>query len=80
MAPGDSSNDDGAEISSGSPGGEPVDAPPHVRGRTDPSLDSVWLGLRSSPLPSLRHGPRWSTVVLAGAFLAVLVLYIVVRR
>ncbi|MEU4344866.1 hypothetical protein AB0H00_26995 [Nocardia sp. NPDC023852] len=80
MAPGDGPSDDGAEISTGSPGGEPADAPPYVRSRTDPSVEGGWLAHMTATPPHRHGGPRLSTVFLAAAFVAVLVLYIVLRQ
>ncbi|UAK35188.1 hypothetical protein K8O92_16010 [Nocardia asteroides] len=78
MAPGEGSSDADDEVSTGSIGGEAPDAPPYVRGRTDPSVESVWL--RRRPAPHRSGVPRMSTVALLVAFLAVLVLYIVLRQ
>ncbi|WP_327109689.1 hypothetical protein OHB12_17570 [Nocardia sp. NBC_01730] len=57
-----------------------MDAPPYVPSRSDPSVEGVWLRHGAAPLPHSRGGPRLSTVVLVGAFVAVLALYIVLHQ
>ncbi|WP_174186416.1 hypothetical protein [Nocardia barduliensis] len=78
MAPGEGSSDAGEDVSSGSSGGETPDAPPYVRGRSDPSVENVWL--RRRPPPERPGAPRMSTVILVVAFLAVLALYIMLHQ
>lgn len=43
-------------------------------------MEGAWLRHQTSPLPHRRGAPRLSTVVLVGAFVTVLVLYIVLRQ
>ncbi|WP_280345330.1 hypothetical protein [Nocardia abscessus] len=78
MAPGEGSSDEREDVSSGSAGGEAADAPPHVQGRSDPSVENVWL--RRRPPPERPGAPRMSTVALLIVFLAVLALYIVLHQ
>ncbi|WP_330229047.1 hypothetical protein OHA40_23515 [Nocardia sp. NBC_00508] len=74
MAPGEGSSDEGADVSSGSSGGETPDAPTNARNSLDPSVDGVWLRRRRPPdRPGV---PRISTVVLLVAFFGILALYI----
>ncbi|MGK8523716.1 hypothetical protein ACRS6B_20215 [Nocardia asteroides] len=78
MAPGEDSGEAGDNASSGSAGGETPDAPPHARGRADPSVETVWL--RRSPAPDRPGWPRISTVALLVAFIAIFALYLVLNR
>ncbi|MFD0363575.1 hypothetical protein ACFQZZ_19175 [Nocardia sp. GCM10030253] len=79
MASGDGPTDDGAGGSGDISAREPVDAPPHQRGTHDLTVESVWL--RHRPPPLRRHPalPRASTILLVAAFIAVLLLYLMLR-
>ncbi|WP_378733399.1 hypothetical protein [Nocardia brasiliensis] len=68
--------DDPDEVSGGSQGSEAPDAPPNVTRGTDPSVESVWLRHRPPPHRGL---PRLSTVLLTVTFIALLILWVVLR-
>ncbi|MEU1981948.1 hypothetical protein [Nocardia sp. NPDC019395] len=77
MASGDGSEESiGGDSGGPGPPAEPVDAPPRAS-HTDPSVDSGWLDRRTRPRGS--HRPRWSTVLLVAAFIAVLTLYLLLQ-
>ncbi|MFG1791327.1 hypothetical protein [Nocardia sp. NPDC049149] len=72
MAPGDGPDD----VSTSSPGGEPPDAQPSSFRGVDPAVEGVWLHHR----PPARSGlPRFSTILLALAFVGLLVLWLFVH-
>lgn len=75
MASGDGSDDPIGGDEGGSPG-ESADGPPRSRS-TDPAVESNWLDRRPRLHPTGR--PRLSTVLLALAFAAVLVLYLILQ-
>ncbi|MET8799155.1 hypothetical protein ABZV91_22440 [Nocardia sp. NPDC004568] len=75
MVSGDGSDDTIGGDGGGSPG-EAADGP--QRGRSaDPAVESSWLDRRARPHPTGR--PRLSTVLLVIAFVAVLVLYLILQ-
>ncbi|MGY4102727.1 hypothetical protein ACW2Q0_24680 [Nocardia sp. R16R-3T] len=77
MHSGDGPTDDGPDLG-GPPSTDPGDPLPYRRGTHDPAVESVWL--RRRPSPPLRRGvPRITTVLLVAAFIAVLMLYLMVR-
>ncbi|WP_280235156.1 hypothetical protein [Nocardia cyriacigeorgica] len=76
MASGDGSEN--GEISGGSSNAEAPDAAPVQHRSGDPAVETVWLGRRADP----RRHPSWprvSTIALTVAFIALLVLYVVLR-
>ncbi|MFQ6396500.1 hypothetical protein ACLMAJ_23890 [Nocardia sp. KC 131] len=72
----DDSTDGG---SSDYPAGDPGDVPPYQPSTHDLAVESVWL--RHRPPPLRRHPalPRASTIMLMAAFVAVLLLYLMLR-
>ncbi|MEV6430665.1 hypothetical protein [Nocardia sp. NPDC051463] len=79
MATGDGPADDASGGSGDYPARDTGDAPPYQRSTHDPAVESVWL--RHRPPSPRRHPalPRASTVVLLAAFVAVLLVYLVLR-
>ncbi|MGW0181710.1 hypothetical protein [Nocardia sp. NPDC003345] len=76
MPPGDDSDQaTGADIGGPAPG-EPVDAVPPRGPQIDPAVELGWLGRRT---PRPRRRPRLSTVLLVAAFVAVFVLYLILK-
>lgn len=76
MASGDGSDETISAEGGPGPAPEPVD--PALRTpATDPLVEVGWLDRRTRPRSTRR--PRWSTVLLVTAFLAVLVLYLVLQ-
>ncbi|MFQ6329399.1 MULTISPECIES: hypothetical protein [unclassified Nocardia] len=79
MATGDGPADDASGGSVDYPARDAGDALPYQRSTHDPSVESVWL--RHRPPPLRRHPalPRASTVLLVAAFVAVLLVYLMLR-
>ncbi|MFI6168920.1 hypothetical protein ACIBCN_19215 [Nocardia sp. NPDC051052] len=75
MATGDGP-DDGGDTSGDSPSSEVPDAPPNTRRGIDPTVEGVWLRHRPPPRPGR---PRFSTVLLVAAFIALLTLWVTLR-
>ncbi|MGI5216667.1 hypothetical protein [Nocardia sp. CA-290969] len=76
MASGDGSDETSSGDSGPGPAPEPVDAAPYIPA-TDPVVEIGWLDRRTRPRGTRR--PRWSTVLLVTAFLAVLTLYLLLQ-
>ncbi|BDU08003.1 hypothetical protein [Nocardia cyriacigeorgica] len=76
MASGDGS--DNGEVSSGSSNSEAPDVGALPQHRNDPAVETVWLSRRRTE-PRRRGRPRVSTVALTVLFIALLVLYVVLR-
>lgn len=79
MVSGDGSGQEEAGGAGGSaPGGEAPAPPGATARRGEPAVELRWLGRR---LPRPRRGPlpRLSTLLLLAAFIAVLVLYLMVQ-
>ncbi|WP_280399545.1 hypothetical protein [Nocardia carnea] len=76
MASGDGSDETISADGSPGPAPEPVDAAAR-NPAADPVVEIGWLDRRTRPRGTRR--PRWSTLLLITAFLAVLILYLLLQ-